>query len=60
MIANPNEYDDDTYTLAVTDLHDVIVSLWNAGASLENLCDEISNALENATEVRTSVEITAR
>lgn len=55
---NPNEYDDAAYDAAVGALNDVIDKFWQAGGSLDNLRDELSNAIENATEQRTDVELT--
>lgn len=45
---NPNIYDDEAYTKAVLELQNAIGNLWAAGASEENMDDEINNAVENA------------
>jgi hypothetical protein len=56
-VENPNAYDDEAYLEGVTDLSDAILHLWAYGASLENLRDEIANAIENATDDKILVEI---
>jgi hypothetical protein len=47
-VSNPNEYDDAAYTKAVNDLNEAVGALWEAGASEENMDDEINNAVQNA------------
>lgn len=42
---NPNEYDDDAYTAAVVKLQSALYALWEAGATTDNIEDELENAL---------------
>jgi hypothetical protein len=57
---NPNEYDDDEYARRSTEIHSVIDSLWEAGATLSNIESEIESALENATGSSFDVTITVQ
>jgi hypothetical protein len=49
---NPNAYDDDAYTEAVNELQgnvpEIIDKCWRAGASIDNLEDELQNALQES------------
>lgn len=55
-MSNPNEYDDDGYTRGVVALNRAIGVMWDAGATLDNIEEEISNAFENC-EVRVDVTL---
>ena len=45
---NPHEYDDDEYLRLTTEtLPGIIQDLWEAGATAENIRDEVDNALGN-------------
>jgi hypothetical protein len=45
---NPNEYDDDAYTAATIKLVSALSAMWEAGASTDNIEDELENALREA------------
>ena len=49
---NPNEYNDDLFTEAVNELTGAVASMWEAGASPENIADAVKDALlgERANE----------
>lgn len=44
---NPNEYDDDAYLRAMDELVSAVVAMWEAGASLDNIAEEVRNGLDN-------------
>lgn len=44
---NPNEYNDERYTYGTVELSHAIQTMWNAGASEENIATELTNACEN-------------
>lgn len=55
---NPNPYNDDKYAESSSRLHSAIGSMWEAGASIENIEDTISNALEDCDVPEPNVSIT--
>lgn len=60
---NPNDYDDEEYLALTTfglqelNLPSVLSRLWSAGASLQNIEDELESALSELLERPVSVEI---
>ena len=44
---NENEYNDDAYVRGSNQIENGISTLWEGGASIDNIEDVISNALEN-------------
>ena len=47
---NPNEYNDEEYNRGVEALQEAVADLWNAGASEDNIMDEVANAVKLAQE----------
>jgi hypothetical protein len=47
---NPNEYDDERYTSGSNDLIEAVGTLWEAGASEDEIRREFEQALESAKE----------
>lgn len=45
---NPNEYDDSGFTRGSLAISEAIGTLWEAGASLDDIKTEVENGLENA------------
>lgn len=45
-MSNPNEYDDDAYGEATGDLHRAVEALWDAGAEVEDIENELDLALD--------------
>lgn len=58
-ISNPAEYDDDGYARGAVELTEAIGRLWDAGATVANLTDEIESAIENAANRRVRVTVRA-
>jgi hypothetical protein len=56
---NPNEYYYEAYAVASTDLHTAVEALWEAGATIDNIQDDLESAVENATGTRVPVRIEA-
>lgn len=54
---NPNEYDDDGFTQGCIQTSNAIGLLWDAGATLDQISEEVRNALENCEVVNPLVEI---
>lgn len=50
MPVNPFDYDDDEYTQATIELQHAISRMWAAGATEENIANEVENAIENAQD----------
>lgn len=46
-MSNPNEYNDEAFLQADMALHDAIASMWEAGASEDNIMDSVKNAIQN-------------
>jgi len=45
---NPNEYDDETFTKGSIAMVNAVATLVEAGASGEDIANEVTNALDNA------------
>lgn len=49
---NPNEYDDGAYVEATMtlpdDITDAVTAMWKAGASVDDVRNEVTQALDNA------------
>lgn len=54
---NKNEYKDELFAQGSNELQTAIDTLWEAGASMDNIEGEIANALENAMGDAYSVRI---
>lgn len=57
-MTNPNPYDDEGYAKLSSMANNAICGLWEAGASLRDIEEVVSSALDNA-EMKVDVEITA-
>lgn len=47
---NPHEYDDEQFVNASNDLDEAVGSLWEAGASEDDIKGAFENALQNARQ----------
>lgn len=56
---NPNEYDDDAWGQASMQLITAVEAAWDAGASIENIQDDVATGFENATGVQPVVSVIA-
>ena len=45
MPDSPHEYDDEAYGAAAEELDDAIIALWEAGASTDDIKNEVQNAI---------------
>lgn len=46
---NPNEYDEIAYSRARIEVNSAIGQIWDAGAALDEIQDDLAEAIENAT-----------
>ncbi len=55
---NINEYDDETYLRTSSEFRSAVYALWNAGASLDDIAEQLGGALTDSLDGPTvSVEI---
>lgn len=45
---NPNPYDDGLFTKRSMDVSDAIGAMWEAGASIDDIANDVANGIENA------------
>jgi len=50
---NPNEREDDAYAEGKGDLRTAFYKLWDAGATLDNIREEVTSALQTVTDSAT-------
>jgi hypothetical protein len=56
---NPNEYDDEKWSTASMRLISAVQAAWEAGASLDNIGQDVQTGLENAGAEDVMVEVMA-